>query len=176
MRALNCQRVHERQGVYGSIAIRSCLEGAATRHSASFASSPIAGTPVFPSGTQADFRTAWCADDDGTLPVGRHPAQCRLAFCSPRGLSYGHARDNQRLDGELFVTPGPGEVHQDIAGELHALLREYRKGHGVSRAMISPAEVRRGDRTRNRHDLQSVVEVASSINLNLDEFLADARA
>ena len=101
--------------------------------------------------------------------------------------------DGQRyeiIDGELFVTPGPAEFHQDIAGELHALLREYLKGHGIGKAMISPADVRRGDRTRNRvqpdvfvvaladgkrpeypyelHDLLLAVEVASPSNPRLD--------
>ena len=101
--------------------------------------------------------------------------------------------DGQRyeiIDGELFVTPSPGEFHQDIAGELHALLREYLMGHGVGKAMISPSDVRRGDRTRNRvqpdvfvvrmtdgkrpeypyelHDLLLAVEVVSPSNPRLD--------
>ena len=101
--------------------------------------------------------------------------------------------DGQRyeiIDGELFVTPGPGEFHQDIAGELYALLREYLKDHGLGKAMISPADLRRGDRTRNRvqpdvfvveltggkrpgypyelHDLLLAVEVASPSNPRLD--------
>ena len=61
--------------------------------------------------------------------------------------------DGQRyeiIDGELFVTPAPGEMHQDIVGELHARFRAYLKGHGVGKAMISPSDVRRGDRSRNR--------------------------
>jgi Uma2 family endonuclease len=101
--------------------------------------------------------------------------------------------DGQRyeiIDGELFVTPGPGEPHQDIVGELHARLREYLMGHGIGKVMVSPADVRRGDRTRNRvqpdvfvirmtdgrrpaypydlHDLLLVVEVASPSNPILD--------
>ena len=61
--------------------------------------------------------------------------------------------DGQRyelIDGVLFVTPGPGESHQDIVGALFRLLHEYLSGHGVGKAMISPADIRRGDRTRNR--------------------------
>ena len=101
--------------------------------------------------------------------------------------------DGQRyeiIDGELFVTPGPGEPHQDIVGELHARLREYLKGRGIGKAMVSPADVRRGDRTRNRvqpdvfvvrfsegkrptypyelHDLLLAVEVVSPSNPILD--------
>lgn len=61
--------------------------------------------------------------------------------------------DGQRyeiIDGELFVTPGPGEGHQDIVGELYALLRDYLMGSGVGKPMVSPTDVRRGDRRRNR--------------------------
>ena len=61
--------------------------------------------------------------------------------------------DGQRyeiIDGELFVTPAPGEAHQDVAGYLYVLLRQYLQGSEVGRAMISPSDVRRGDRTRNR--------------------------
>jgi Uma2 family endonuclease len=61
--------------------------------------------------------------------------------------------DGQRyevIDGKLFVTPGPGEFHQDIVGELYALLRAYLQGRRLGKAMVSPSDVRRGDRTRNR--------------------------
>ena len=61
--------------------------------------------------------------------------------------------DGQRyelIDGELFVTPAPAEPHQLIVGELHARLREYLRGSGVGKQIVSPADVRRGDRTRNR--------------------------
>ena len=42
--------------------------------------------------------------------------------------------DGQRheiIDGELFVTPSPGEAHQDVVGALHWRL------HSISRAMAS---------------------------------------
>jgi Uma2 family endonuclease len=101
--------------------------------------------------------------------------------------------DGQRyeiIDGELFVTPGPGEGHQDIVGELYALLRDYLMGSGIGKAMVSPSDVRRGDRRRNRvqpdvfvirktdgtrpaypyelHDLLLAVEVVSPSNPRLD--------
>lgn len=61
--------------------------------------------------------------------------------------------DGQRyeiIDGELYVTPAPAEIHQLVAGHLYALLHAYLRGSNVGRAIISPADVRRGDRTRNR--------------------------
>lgn len=61
--------------------------------------------------------------------------------------------DGQRyeiIDGELLVTPSPGEAHQDVVGLLHARLLAYLSGTGVAKAMASPSDVRRGDRTRNR--------------------------
>ena len=61
--------------------------------------------------------------------------------------------DGQRyeiIDGELFVTPAPGDVHQLVLGELHARFHAYLRGTSVGKVMFSPADVRRGDRTRNR--------------------------
>ena len=101
--------------------------------------------------------------------------------------------DGQRyelIDGELYLTPAPAEVHQLIVGELYVRLREYLKGLNIGRAMIAPADVRRGDRSRNRvqpdvfvtrltegkrpaypydlHDLLLAVEIASPSNPLLD--------
>ena len=51
------------------------------------------------------------------------------------------------IDGELFVTPAPYLVHQIIAAELNARLRDYLRAHPVGRAIVAPADVRVGDRT-----------------------------
>src|SRR5687767_10098686 len=61
--------------------------------------------------------------------------------------------DGQRyeiIDGELFVSPAPGEIHQLVAGWLYIILDHYVRGSSVGRAMIRPSDVRRGDRSRNR--------------------------
>ena len=61
--------------------------------------------------------------------------------------------DGQRyeiIDGELFVTPSPIDLHQFVVGELHARLREYLKGRGLGKPVVSPSDVRRGDAKRNR--------------------------
>lgn len=54
------------------------------------------------------------------------------------------------IDGELFVTPAPGEAHQLVIGRLFALLDGYLQRVGFGRAMASPADVWRDDRMRNR--------------------------
>ena len=61
--------------------------------------------------------------------------------------------DGQRyeiIDGELFVTPAPSDVHQLVAGAFYRRLDPYLRAAKSGRALYSPADVRRGDRTRNR--------------------------
>src|SRR5579885_1228162 len=97
-----------------------------------------------------------------------HSAYVRLANVSPRG--YGMAMpaakaewtvdmldalpdDGNRyelIDGELFVTPAPSTVHQVVVGTLYARLRAHLRPSSVARAVISPADVRRDDRKKNR--------------------------
>ena len=54
------------------------------------------------------------------------------------------------IDGELFVTPAPSDVHQLVVGTLHARLRAYLRPFPVARALMSPSDVRRADRRKNR--------------------------
>lgn len=54
------------------------------------------------------------------------------------------------IDGELFATPAPSDVHQLVIGELQSRLRAYLRPFGIARAIRSPADVRRDDHTRNR--------------------------
>ena len=54
------------------------------------------------------------------------------------------------IDGELFVTPTPSDVHQLVVGALYARLRQYFRPSDVGRALHSPSDVRRADRRRNR--------------------------
>jgi Uma2 family endonuclease len=54
------------------------------------------------------------------------------------------------IDGELFVTPAPSDIHQLVVGALYARLRAYLRPSAVARAMASPADVRRADHRTNR--------------------------
>jgi Uma2 family endonuclease len=54
------------------------------------------------------------------------------------------------IDGELFVTPAPSDVHQLIAGELNSRLLQYLRASTVGRSIVSPADVRKPDRKCNR--------------------------
>ena len=54
------------------------------------------------------------------------------------------------IDGELFVTPAPTDVHQLVVGALYSRLRAYMRPTSVGRALASPSDVRRADRSRNR--------------------------
>ncbi len=61
--------------------------------------------------------------------------------------------DGQRyeiIDGELFVTPAPSDVHQYVVGELLTRLMQYLRKSGVGHPVTSPSDVRRDDRRRNR--------------------------
>lgn len=61
--------------------------------------------------------------------------------------------DGQRyelIDGELFVTAAPTDVHQLVATAFHRRLHDYLRPTSLGRAMISPADVRKEPRTRNR--------------------------
>ena len=101
--------------------------------------------------------------------------------------------DGQRyelIDGELFVTPSPTDVHQLVAGEFAYRLRHYLDGTRFGRVVTAPIDVRRGDRTRNRvqpdvlvlrlrdgnrpaypydlQDLMLIIEVSSPGSVRLD--------
>ena len=61
--------------------------------------------------------------------------------------------DGQRhelIDGELFVTPSPGEFHQDVVLRLLFRLGPYLDTNRHGKLVVSPSDVRRGDYSRNR--------------------------
>lgn len=61
--------------------------------------------------------------------------------------------DGQRyeiIDGQLFVTPAPSDVHQLVVLELATRLSAYLRPASLARVMTAPADVRKPDRKRNR--------------------------
>ncbi|MGH7637703.1 MAG: Uma2 family endonuclease [Gemmatimonadaceae bacterium] len=61
--------------------------------------------------------------------------------------------DGQRyelVDGVLYVTPAPSDVHQLLAAVLWYRLHAYLRPSRIGRALMSPADVRKDDRRRNR--------------------------
>jgi Uma2 family endonuclease len=54
------------------------------------------------------------------------------------------------IDGELFVTPVPSDVHQLVVSAIQRRLWSYLRPSRIARALQSPADVRREDRRRNR--------------------------
>ncbi len=61
--------------------------------------------------------------------------------------------DGQRyeiIDGELFVTPAPGESHQEVLGEVLYQLSRYLDDSNVGKVMLSPVDLWCGERDRNR--------------------------
>lgn len=87
--------------------------------------------------------------------------------------------DGQRyeiIDGELYVTPSPRVRHQHVVAELVALLVPYVKRAGGAIVLMSPSDVRKGDRTSVQPDvfvvrLSDEGRVAVPINVR-DLFLA----
>jgi len=45
------------------------------------------------------------------------------------------------IDGELFVTPAPTPKHQDIAGQLYALLLAHDKANSLGKVYIAPVDI-----------------------------------
>ncbi len=94
------------------------------------------------------------------------------------------------IDGALFVTPAPSDVHQYVVAAFARQLHAYVRPTTLARVLHSPADVRKPDRKRNRvqpdvfvvrlsagkrprypHDLKDLllaIEVESPSNPNLD--------
>lgn len=61
--------------------------------------------------------------------------------------------DGQRyeiIDGRLFVTPAPGEPHQDVVRDLLIKVAAYFDGTSIVHVVVSPSDVWKGERSRNR--------------------------
>jgi Uma2 family endonuclease len=71
----------------------------------------------------------------------------RLRDASPPGPRY------EFLDGEILVSPSPNLVHQRIVLRLAILLEPFVRANGLGELVISPFDVRFGDRRVFQPDL-----------------------
>ena len=60
------------------------------------------------------------------------------------------AERHEIIDGELFVTPAPGEAHQLVIARLLVQLDAYLERYPIGRVLASPADVWRDERRFNR--------------------------
>jgi Uma2 family endonuclease len=68
------------------------------------------------------------------------------------------------IDGELFVTPSPTPLHQDISGNLYTLFRSVVFESGRGRVYFAPLDVRLAENTIVQSDL--VVILIGSLGLD----------
>jgi Uma2 family endonuclease len=71
----------------------------------------------------------------------------RLRDAAPPGPRY------EFLDGEILVSPSPNRVHQRIVVRLTVLLEPYVRANGVGELVVSPFDVRFGERRVFQPDL-----------------------
>ena len=64
----------------------------------------------------------------------------RLRDAAPPGPRY------EFLDGEILVSPSPNRVHQRIVVRLTVLLEPFVRANGIGELVVSPFDVRFGDR------------------------------
>jgi len=57
------------------------------------------------------------------------------------------------LDGELFVSPAPSPIHQEVLGRLYLLIQPYVERHSLGWTYLSPADIEFSPRRRLQPDL-----------------------
>jgi Uma2 family endonuclease len=67
------------------------------------------------------------------------------------------------IDGELFVTPSPSPMHQDISGNLYTLFRNVVFESGRGRAYYAPLDVRLDENTVVQPDLIVILSDRSPV-------------
>jgi Uma2 family endonuclease len=67
------------------------------------------------------------------------------------------------IDGELFVTPSPSPMHQDISGNLYTLFRNVVFESGRGRAYYAPLDVRLDENTVVQPDLIIILSDRSPV-------------
>ena len=71
----------------------------------------------------------------------------RVRDAAPAGPRY------EFLDGEMLVTPSPNLVHQRLVLRLALILEPFVRAHGLGELVISPFDVRFGERGVFQPDL-----------------------
>jgi Uma2 family endonuclease len=70
-----------------------------------------------------------------TKPALRHWAYGEYARLPDDGNRY------EVIAGELFVTPSPRTLHQEVVGEFYTLLKAFVRTHGLGKVLVSPIDV-----------------------------------
>lgn len=73
------------------------------------------------------------------------------------------------LDGELFVTPAPGNPHQRAAAEMHLILGPYTRDNRVGETWLAPTDLVFGPRRLLEPDLFVVALVAGKRTMDEGE-------
>ena len=68
------------------------------------------------------------------------PNRVKLTYADLLALPDDRLR-HELIDGEHFVTPSPGAVHQLVAGNPYFLIRTYLVGHPIGIIMVAPFDI-----------------------------------
>jgi Uma2 family endonuclease len=77
---------------------------------------------------------------EGDRTMQSVPNRVKLTYADLLALPDDGLR-HELIDGEHFVTPSPGSVHQLIAGNLYFLIRTYLVGHPIGVIMLAPFDI-----------------------------------
>lgn len=97
------------------------------------------------------------------MPIRSRPLTYPLTY---NDLERARDASNERLElieGELFVTPAPSPMHQDVSGYLNDLFRRVILAPGRGRVYYAPLDVRLTERTFVQPDLVIILADRRSV-------------